>query len=196
MKKQLLLLETEQDTALAQIEIEICANSRVFGELSESQRKFVILYLQRDANTTIKDVAAQAGISKTKAYEFIKSVGVLEVMAAAAQVISGYVDVKGSLALDHLVSDAYDKIVKGNLQLNDLTPTAAKILLTCKDRLGLNPVTVSAMRSRSISADGTVTESESVSSKVKAGASEQALSELQRRRRKNVGGVIEAEIGE
>ena len=133
------LFSSKQDAELRSLEEKCFANSGRFGELSESQRHFLIRYMTRGSDETVRDVAAGVGVSKTKAYEWLKDPVVTSLMPAVAQVVGVHADVRASLALDMLADQLFNDVRDGRLRHSGLTPVQLKLMLAAKDRLGLNP---------------------------------------------------------
>ena len=135
--EQMLLFATEDEARLM-------SESPRFRVLSDDQRRFVVAWLSEAVSAgrvgdrlSVRRVAERAGIGKSKAYAMWRDGDILAAIREAGQLHSDWTDAVGSAALDVLVLQGARRIADGSLRLEDLTPTALRLLEGCKDRLGL-----------------------------------------------------------
>ena len=135
--EQLVLLPSDQ-------EAELMGQSARFRALDDIGRRFVCAWLlalrENDGSrVTAAGIGERAGIGKTKAYEMWKKKEILQALREASQAHSDSTDVLGSMALDILVMQTLQRVVKGKIKPEDCTPGLLRMLTDCKVRLGVVP---------------------------------------------------------
>ena len=126
-------------------EAALMEKSAHFSSMDPDKRRFVLawvsLVLENGAKSpSIPDVAARAGLGRTKAYELHRDTEVCVARREAAQVFSDRGDVFGSLAGDLAAWRLLRNLATGELNVRELTSVHLNLIRDCKSRLGVAPM--------------------------------------------------------
>jgi hypothetical protein len=130
--------------AVSDAERTLLNTSPRYRELGETERRFAVAWLETLRETpgrrpSIDEVAAKAGIGRTRGYELLKTERVLAAIRETAQAHGDLADVAGSMAYDLLCLDALQKAQRGELNSLNLPATTLRLLQDAVGRLGRDP---------------------------------------------------------